>query len=179
MEYIAIYSDEYLSHHGIKGQKWGYRRWQNDDGSLTPAGKEHYSKGVAGFRKGMKERKIGRLDKRIAKSNKFLNDPRNQAKLASAQSKNAKYEARRSEYLRKQDRADRAWLFRGMKQRSADRAYRRMMRANRPSSQRFIARYKTVEYNLAADTARRDRAANKYIRRYSQESYDEMMAKRG
>ena len=31
-----------LYHHGIKGQKWGIRRWQNEDGSLTSAGREHY-----------------------------------------------------------------------------------------------------------------------------------------
>lgn len=31
-----------LYHHGIKGQKWGIRRFQNKDGSLTPAGKERY-----------------------------------------------------------------------------------------------------------------------------------------
>jgi len=31
-----------IAHHGIKGQKWGTRRWQNEDGSLTPAGREHY-----------------------------------------------------------------------------------------------------------------------------------------
>lgn len=31
-----------LEHHGIKGQKWGVRRWQNKDGSLTKRGKEHY-----------------------------------------------------------------------------------------------------------------------------------------
>lgn len=31
-----------LYHHGIKGQKWGIRRWQNEDGSLTAAGREHY-----------------------------------------------------------------------------------------------------------------------------------------
>lgn len=36
-----IGSDE-LYHHGIKGQKWGRRRYQNKDGSLTPAGKERY-----------------------------------------------------------------------------------------------------------------------------------------
>ena len=31
--------DEELYHHGIKGMKWGVRRYQNKDGSLTPAGK--------------------------------------------------------------------------------------------------------------------------------------------
>lgn len=34
---------EYLSHHGITGMHWGIRRYQNKDGSLTPAGKEHYA----------------------------------------------------------------------------------------------------------------------------------------
>lgn len=31
-----------LYHHGIKGMKWGVRRYQNKDGSLTAAGKKHY-----------------------------------------------------------------------------------------------------------------------------------------
>lgn len=34
---------DYLAHHGIKGMKWGVRRYQNEDGSLTTAGKKHYS----------------------------------------------------------------------------------------------------------------------------------------
>ena len=33
-------NEEYLAHHGIKGQKWGIRRFQNPDGTLTEAGKK-------------------------------------------------------------------------------------------------------------------------------------------
>jgi hypothetical protein len=31
-----------LMHYGIIGQKWGIRRYQNEDGSLTALGREHY-----------------------------------------------------------------------------------------------------------------------------------------
>lgn len=33
------YTEDYLCHYGIKGQKWGIRRYQDEDGSLTAAGK--------------------------------------------------------------------------------------------------------------------------------------------
>ena len=35
---------DYLEHHGILGQKWGVRRYQYADGSLTAAGKKRYKK---------------------------------------------------------------------------------------------------------------------------------------
>lgn len=35
-------NDDELYHHGIKGQKWGIRRYQKSDGSLTSAGKRRY-----------------------------------------------------------------------------------------------------------------------------------------
>ena len=38
-QYVSVYE---LQHHGIKGQKWGVRRFQNEDGSLTNAGKKRY-----------------------------------------------------------------------------------------------------------------------------------------
>jgi len=35
-----------LYHHGIHGQKWGVRRFQNLDGTWTPAGKKRYTKEI-------------------------------------------------------------------------------------------------------------------------------------
>lgn len=34
---------DYLVHHGIAGQKWGIRRFQNEDGTLTEEGKRRYN----------------------------------------------------------------------------------------------------------------------------------------
>lgn len=34
--------ERYLMHHGVQGQKWGVRRWQRADGTLTPEGRAHY-----------------------------------------------------------------------------------------------------------------------------------------
>lgn len=40
------YTNSELYHHGIMGQKWGVRKWQNEDGSLTDAGRKHYGVGT-------------------------------------------------------------------------------------------------------------------------------------
>ena len=40
--YWGVSESDSLSHHGIKGQRWGIRRFQNEDGSLTKEGRERY-----------------------------------------------------------------------------------------------------------------------------------------
>jgi len=38
-------AEEFIEHHGIKGQKWGQRLYQYSDGSLTPLGRIRYGYG--------------------------------------------------------------------------------------------------------------------------------------
>ena len=63
-EYYGIHYDSVIEHHGIKGQKWGVRRYQNPDGTLTPLGREKFAK-VASSR--VKKRLMTRTARRIAK----------------------------------------------------------------------------------------------------------------
>lgn len=46
MEYVICRegNEDYLEHFGVKGQKWGVRRFENEDGTLTEAGKIRYAK---------------------------------------------------------------------------------------------------------------------------------------
>ena len=64
-----------LTHWGIKGQKWGVRRYQNDDGSYTPAGRERYYQSKENYRtlkkSGASETDIAKA-KRQMKSDKDL-----------------------------------------------------------------------------------------------------------
>ena len=70
----------YLVHHGIKGQRWGIRRYQNEDGTLTPAGKERYY-GDSEYLKKELDSRIKKVDEQVFKdlseTSKSFNDQAN------------------------------------------------------------------------------------------------------
>lgn len=64
---MTTYKDE-LYHHGIRGQKWGVRRYRNEDGSLTAAGKIRYADNYSEQQRTRDRKLYGRgAEKRINK----------------------------------------------------------------------------------------------------------------
>ena len=74
-----------LDHSGIKGQKWGIRRFQNEDRSLTEAGKERYSK------KATEERKERRAQKKAEKKAAMEEKESSKPESTTWKSKEARY----------------------------------------------------------------------------------------
>lgn len=75
----------HLAHHGIKGQKWGVRRYQNENGTLTAAGRKHY---------GMSEGGSRRMSKQYNREIKKLNKLRERSDINIQQQKAATYDKR-------------------------------------------------------------------------------------
>lgn len=61
-----------LTHHGVRGMKWGIRRFQNKDGSLTPAGKKRYGDEPEETTEQKRERLLKSTDARELYKNRSL-----------------------------------------------------------------------------------------------------------
>ena len=69
---LSYPSSDYLAHYGVDGQKWGERKYQNPDGSLTPEGRIHY--GVKGEREAKKIRRENYIKKYKERSSKDITE---------------------------------------------------------------------------------------------------------
>jgi hypothetical protein len=72
-----------MAHHGIKGQHWGVRRFQNEDGTYTEAGKKRYFKNAGDRIKSLKEKITGKP----VEQTKTPEEIRNRSRLTAAQAK--------------------------------------------------------------------------------------------
>lgn len=97
MEYYNPYEPYELTHWGIKNMKWGIRRFQNKDGSLTPEGGKRYNGSDYQPRKSLGQ-KISDYKKASAKKKQL-----EKARAARAEKKKAEEEAKAKAEQRKKD----------------------------------------------------------------------------
>ena len=80
-----------LSHWGIKGMKWGQRRYQNKDGSLTPAGKKRYDDSHEDYRRAHDKKSVKQMsDRELRERNNRLQMERQYADLTKKKSNGKK-----------------------------------------------------------------------------------------
>lgn len=103
MSYQVIFSD-HLAHHGIKGQRWGVRRYRNYDGSYTQLGLKRYDESKKAYDEANEKYK---KTKEWYKQNK--KEPGAKAKLTNARINKVKLERRTNniyKHLKSDKRAD-------------------------------------------------------------------------
>lgn len=104
-----VFDDE-LYHHGILGQRWGHRRFQNEDGSWTAAGRERYGEGE-GPRQAAKPKVDARAKARASFEEKKYKmymkskEQRLKDKIAAKEERNRVREAAKTEKLARKEQA--------------------------------------------------------------------------
>lgn len=132
-------SEYYLAHHGILGQKWGVRRYQNPDGSLTNAGAKRYVKVESKYNRYLSKSKS--FDDKISAARK-----KNRAKI---ENKISKIEAKRN--LENADKLDRKIEKKKAQLKDFD-DYTKSVNASAKKYNRIINDYKNAKLTAITDS---------------------------
>lgn len=152
----------YLAHHGVKGQKWGVRRYQNADGSYTSAGKSRYGVGdgqqSSGAKKGFWQKRKENF-RNMVKYKRMKNEASEKYNLRELQT-NADNESYRNE-------AARSMINRELKSIHGENTYRQTSDDFNPYGTKHADRY-----------AKAERAAERYVtenftKKYGKERLDQ------
>lgn len=95
-----------LYHAGIKGMRWGVRRYQNPDGSLTPAGRKRYSNPDGTLNKKGEKFYAKETARLKAESERLANEKKTSAKLAKLEQMRKKNSDAQDEINGKKSEAD-------------------------------------------------------------------------
>ena len=111
----------YLAHHGVKGMKWGIRRFQNPDGSLTAEGKKRYEVNEKG--------KMSRYGKKIYSRDKYISkeiDYQNN-KINSLNKTRKAYEDSYNKMLKEKNSSIKELMQRGTSKKDAEAAFKEVL----------------------------------------------------
>lgn len=114
-------NESYLVHHGVKGMKWGIRRYQNPDGSLTPEGEKRYGINDKG--------KMSRSGKKLYSKDKYLSkeiDYQNN-KIKNLEKNQKAYEDSYNKMLKEKDSAIKELMNRGTSKKDAEAAFKEVL----------------------------------------------------